>query len=287
MFSLWSFLSGTRKEKKIAVATAAAAADRVPSAADCLYAHALESIFGFLSLAELGAILAVSRSWSAAVGSMRGLDATVESVKAAHPLTGICASGLARHIGTLGMEEDQLVSVTRAELSLIAQRMRSLHTLHCKFALSSSFAGAFHFPPLLTWLDCEISKGVRATEINQLVEAASVDLPKLSIMELNLQQTSATDLPLVTLAPFLANSNLREFGVYYGIIPLQPGHAEVIRSMPQLTRIIGTMDLDDLRALLRRSQLQLQLQKLDFEGLPSAEMVELLHSLPLLSLTWR
>ena len=40
-----------------------------------LYKHALESIFAFLSLKELSAVLAVSHSWSSAVDSMRSLGA--------------------------------------------------------------------------------------------------------------------------------------------------------------------------------------------------------------------
>ena len=59
-----------------------------------LYRHALESIFGFLSLADLSRVLAVSRSWSAAVSSMCSIDVTLESLPAAVPLFELCASRL-------------------------------------------------------------------------------------------------------------------------------------------------------------------------------------------------
>ena len=55
-----------------------------------LHRHALESIFGFLSLEELASTLAVSRSWASAVGTMKRLESTINNSLASRALVGLC-----------------------------------------------------------------------------------------------------------------------------------------------------------------------------------------------------
>ena len=88
-------------------AAAAAAATVQPSRGPQLHRHALESVFACLTLRELNRSLAVSRDWLAAVGSMRSIGATVldgrlDDLTLHTCVAPMCASLLARHIGTVG-----------------------------------------------------------------------------------------------------------------------------------------------------------------------------------------
>src|SRR4051812_47183997 len=69
--------TATRMEEADTIATLAYSQhDATPSSSSMLYAHALESIFAFLSLQELAGILQVCKQWSRAVATMRPLLAT-------------------------------------------------------------------------------------------------------------------------------------------------------------------------------------------------------------------
>ena len=61
-----------------------------------LYRHALESVFKFLTLADLSRVLSVSRSWSAAVRSMKSIGALYDGRSAPYL---IISSPLASHAG--------------------------------------------------------------------------------------------------------------------------------------------------------------------------------------------
>jgi hypothetical protein len=101
-----------------------------PSAAvRLLYRHALESIFAFCGLTELATVLRVSKDWAAAVHSMRPLDGQVGHMQS-DLIPHLCASRLARHVGTLLAVYFQLAA---SPLCLVefAQHMVHLRSLSC------------------------------------------------------------------------------------------------------------------------------------------------------------
>jgi hypothetical protein len=109
-------------------------------AAPQLYRHALESVFGFLSLAELSFVLAVSRDWSAAVGTMRSISAPAPRPSLIWrlpplDLRRVCASRLSRHVSALG-GDCRRVSSDSDTLALLSVRMPHLTSLQCKLDLA-------------------------------------------------------------------------------------------------------------------------------------------------------
>ena len=114
-----------QNREETAVTVSASPSSPVPSVTVAsLYRHALESIFAFLPLTGSGgltSVVRVSSAWSAAVASMRSIQATVRYL----PPRRFHESGhskLARHIGSLDLETALKVTVDNL-LQLIAQRM--------------------------------------------------------------------------------------------------------------------------------------------------------------------
>jgi len=218
-----------------------ARAVRAPATAACLYRHALESIFAFLSLAQLGRVLAVSRSWRSAVSSMRCIDATVESLP-------IGDSRLARHIGTLG-SSDARFAARQTDLHLASLCMSGLHTLCCDMLGPTD--DNLLFPPSLTHLAVRVPDNATSTKINKLIVAIS-QIPKLNSLLLQLQCLHST----VSFAPF-RRGPLRELELQLDMLhrlferTLTQAQADDVRAMPNLTHIHLPFYIGDLRMLLR------------------------------------
>ena len=88
-----------------------------------LYRHALECVFGFVALADLSRVLAVSQAWAAAVRSMKPIDAAVDSERALPGM--IAASPLASHVRHFGSKDAPLV-ISSSDLLLLSRHPISL-----------------------------------------------------------------------------------------------------------------------------------------------------------------
>lgn len=252
----------------------AAAAAQPPAAR--LYRHALESIFGFLSLKGLSAVLAVSRSWSSAVGSMGSIDAAVETLAGPHALMEACASGLARHIGTLGSKSSP-GKLGQESLYLVGLRITRLHTL--RVTLQWSIARSLRFPPSLTKLDLSFGVPNNAPlQINLAILAVN-RLPKLHSLALHLPRlTSAL---AVSFAPLRHATQLQTLRLVFDFgqnLNLQ--QADELRAIPSLTELGWPLSASAMRMLLRPPHDQLPWQKLQTFGPLTDELAGLLARLP-------
>lgn len=115
-----------------------------------LYRDVIEQICGFLGLADLNSVLAVSHEWQAAVGSMRPI-AAVERHPHAERLRRIAASRLARHIGVFG-EQRAPMTITAAQCSALAQSLTQLTAMHISCDIDPTNAAVLQLPPLLRTL---------------------------------------------------------------------------------------------------------------------------------------
>ena len=111
-----------------------------------LYRHALETIFGMLELGDLVPVLAVSRSWSAAVRSMAPINAVCErdewgtlrqrnAFRMLPPIASIVASPLLRHLAAIHISHTithvvgSFTPMTNESLGLLAQHAQHLTSL--------------------------------------------------------------------------------------------------------------------------------------------------------------
>ena len=237
-----------------------------------LYRHALESIFGFLSLAELSPVLVVSRSWCVAVGSMRFIDAAIYKLRAARPLVELCASQLACHIGTLGSEYN-LIALSQEGLYLLGFRMSGLHSLH--YRLPSPLAGPLIFPPSLTELTIRPSDNASAQEVD-LAMAAIGRLSKLATLRL-----WSADETVWTFAALRRSTQLQKLACSWDGA-LTPEQADDLRAIPNLTHLDAVVNAAEIRLLLRAPH-QLRWTKLTTTRHLDAESAGLLASLPSLT----
>ena len=121
-----------------------------PSATHCspamrLYRHALESILGMLTLEDLSRFLAVSREWSAAVRSMKPIDAVLErefkwslgggsACPPLPPVQSIITSPLLRHLAAILISgvAAPWTPLDNASVALLAHHAPNLISLWCK-----------------------------------------------------------------------------------------------------------------------------------------------------------
>jgi hypothetical protein len=97
----------------------------VSSPQSMLYTHCKESVCAFLGLGELGHMLRVSRSWGAAVGSMRSIHAKVHMIVSSDIPPSLCTSGLTHHIGRLDLRN--LAALNGDQLESIARHLPNLY----------------------------------------------------------------------------------------------------------------------------------------------------------------
>ena len=263
-----------RAEGEQQIELAPTAAEQPPVAR--LYRHALESIFSFLPLHDLSRVLAVSRSWQSAVGSMRSIDATV-TVGRSSRSSALFPSRLARHIGTLG-SEDRFAAPSQKDLRRADVQARGLHTLFYKPS-SMPFGLPLFFPESLTQLNVELKSDSDSRDVNAII-AACRPLAKLAALTLSLPHLDS----LVSFAPLRHLPQLRIFSFEVEEDDWQISQAQVneLRSLSQLTDLNCMLSHFELRSILRAPH-QLKWQKLHMYGPTTRELVVLLASLSLLT----
>ena len=237
-----------------------------------LHKHALESIFAFLSLEELSAVLAVSHSWSSAVGSMRSISAVWLT---ADWLFDLSASRLARHIGVLGLA-DTFIRLRRELLYIVSLRMSGLHSLYYRPASSSPIVLPPLFPPSLTLLGIDFHEDTPSSDVNSLM-AVVARIPNLRSLALYMYLPDGIE--DVSFAPLVRSAHLRELDI--GDRELNPQQLNEIRALPSLASLKCCLNPDELSLLLRPPH-QLRLQKLQIFDV-NEKNAQLLASLPSLT----
>lgn len=210
-----------------------------------LYRHALESVFGFLSLPELSRVLAVSRSWSFAVKSMRSIGAQIR-IPALR--SGMHTSALARHVAVWDSND---LTLDVPSLSLLTLHMRSLTSLHCR--LQTKGIRVIEFPPKLIDLTLVFGQPMEAAaDINNAIESVS-RLPLLQSLCVWLYCEEAQQL---NFTPLQSLPKLEEFafawpGVHAEDRSPTDEQIEQVRALPHLLRLNGQPSMPLLCRLLR------------------------------------
>jgi len=231
-----------------------------------LYQHAVESIFVFLDLGELATVVAVDRAWNRAVSSMRSISADLRP-KQSMALVDICASPLARHIGTLSLFKYRGHSIASHEtLYLLYLCMPRLRELSCEFP--KKFAdGAIHFPQTLRSLYL-LQPATLPANTKRLILAAS-RLTQLESFSLNMLDASSELKDLVDLSPFTNSSSLRHISIDKASTnahtPYTPLQLAQLRDIPHLESITSNLVVEEVRVLLKTPH-QLQLKSLFISG---------------------
>lgn len=220
-----------------------------------LYRHALESVFAFVKLADLGRILAVSRSWAAAVRSLKSIAAEVE-----RPLlqpSVLCASSLAPHVATvLWYTPASPIVCGLKEMQLLATRLPSLTSLSCQVVVPQP--QPLPFSAMLVALNLGFTcAATAAPSINATIVIIS-QLPLLNKLALDFPRFYAK-ISFAPLAP-MALIELR-LAVPDGVkSQLTNAQFDQLRLMPQLrTLMVDNVSNPALKRLLRAPH-QLQWQ---------------------------
>ena len=167
------------------------------SPASRLYRHALEAILGMLTLDELIRILAVSRDWSAAVRSMKTINAVIHwdgsrpppgrvIIRRFPPIERLVGSPLLRHLATIHVSQTRglFTSLDNASLGLLAQLAPNLTSLWCELTLTPN--EPLILPANLQSLRLEMFGKYTASAINGVLSSLA-SLPSLSRLTLDLQ----------------------------------------------------------------------------------------------------
>ena len=188
-----------------------------------LYRHALESIFSMLELQDLIQILAVSRSWSAAVVSMKPIHASFKRDAwecrdqnklfrgPLPPVESIVSSPLLRHLAAVHFRNmtGAGVPLDNASLALLAQHTPNLQSLWCTLTLTPN--EPLILPSTLTSLTLQMDRNHTNPAINDVLTALAA-LPSLSCLHLKLsafQQESDVKLGLLAACPSLTDLTLQ------------------------------------------------------------------------------
>jgi len=268
-----------------------------------LYAHALESVFGFMSLRELSVMPRVTRSWGAAALSAKSIGETSVLLLEDNRFVSVakrCVAPLVRrHVATVGAPAIPLY-LTPHSLYLACSLLQGLRTLHCvpPFPLPARL----EFPPTLTHLNLVPCPQSDVAAINSMILAAS-KLPRLGRLSVQFLAFNTA----VDFAPLAAAASDRlhtlELGFHMALVVtlattipgslarrlrfrpedrspdlLQVSHADDLRAMQNLTSIQPPLDKSDLRLLLRPPH-ALRWQALKINEHIDAEIATLLGSL--------
>ena len=234
-----------------------------------IYRHALESICGMLELGDLSRVLAVSRSWSAAVRSMTPTHAVISRDERAsirernvfRPLPRIARiirSPLLRHLAAIqisGLRAAE-TSLTNESIDLLAQHAPNLNALWCKLSLTPN--EPLTLPPKLQLLELELAgmdnddviDGVLTT-LAALSSLSCLRLRLLSLIRRTAIRRTAIQWSILAACPSLTNLTLE---TRYGTRPrLSTDQLEQIRlNLGHLQRFsVGRMETDMLEHLLK------------------------------------
>ena len=239
------------------------------SPATRLYRHALESILGMLTLADLAQIVAVSREWSAAVRSMAPIAATLardsvysKDFRPLPPLARLAASPLLRDLAAVHICHGGALatSLDNASFALLAQHAPNLQSLWGTLTLTPN--EPLILPAKLRSMQLQIDQHYPAASLNGVL-AALAALPSLSELTLRLSAfvaanariaedagESGVDLSILAACPSLTTLVLETGG---SILYLRDAQVEQIRSsLGHLHRIeLRRMPRDMLARLLQ------------------------------------
>ena len=170
-----------------------------------IYRHALEAIFAMLELEDLIQIVAVSRAWSAAVRSMKPINASIEraefgmsrkkckTFRPLPPIARILVSPLLRHVSAIHIEHAGIrytsarawTPLTHASLGLLAQHAPSLTSLWCELKHMRTSIEPLVLPAKLTALNLQFDAKYTYAAINDVLPTVAA-LPSLSCLKLKL-----------------------------------------------------------------------------------------------------
>jgi len=160
-----------------------------------LYQHALQSVFGFLSMCDLSASLRVCRGWKTAALYMGSLEIVMVSSMKSFLVPG--PSALARHIREIGDRSDyhghRFARLNSIELGYFKHRCTHLQALFMTIALPLS-EGPVEFPADLRTLGMCVVGGVGVASSTQQINGLISAIGQLKHLEnLELILPSADD----------------------------------------------------------------------------------------------
>jgi len=183
----------------------------------------------------------------------------------------ISISRLARHLSVLG-KEDAPVDLSLETCCIAALCLKNVRSLYCN--LLSLDGAPVVFPPSLTWLEVYRDEPEPTpSQVNALIVSVA-RLPLLRTAKLNLVHLD----PLISFAPFVGAPCLRELGLFGD--GFRPNHIAEIRTMKNLTNLIGTTRAQDLSQILRAPHELQRWQTLSVKDAVSEEFDEIVASLP-------
>ena len=244
------------------------------SPASRLHRHAMESIFGFLSLEELTVVARVAREWSAATLSMGPLLCAFEAGE--QTTSAVFCAGRLRcwHVSTL-----RLLSIEPSALQLLTDRVPHLTDLGCTVDWVSCYSAVdlLSLPRKLVRLEIRFTFRTHSSWIQPILEAAAqLSLESLFFV---VEQPSSH----ISFSCLQSLRNLRSLTVG-GVGPLSFVQLDEIRSLPWLSSVwLGGMDSQSLCHVLRAPH-GLQWSYFEVQVPVTPAMGECLASLPLVSL---
>ena len=233
------------------------------SPAQRLYRHALESIFAMLKLSDLAHILAVSRSWCAAVRSMKPINASIEfgknssieshPVRLLPPIEDLVASPLLRQLAAIQISHgDESTWLDNDSLVLLTKHVPDLVSLG--FTLVITSMAPLILPAKLQSLNLKLDVNFAGTVVDSVVLAALATLASLARLSLSLSafvRQSPVDLSILAACPSLTDLTLST--KHGGPPTLTNAQLRQIRSsLGHLRRFdVGWMNTDDLARFLQ------------------------------------
>ena len=237
-----------------------------------IYRHAIESILGMLTLADLAQILSVSREWSAAVRSMAPINAALESneheslragkvFRPLPPIESIGVSPLLRHVSVIHIFHTPggFTPFTGGVLAFLAHHAPNLQSLWVRLTLTPN--EPLVLPAKLTSLLLRLNDEYTDATINRVLKALA-GLPSLSQLCLSLSAFSVDNsIQLSILAASRSLTDLTLETCFGSTLSLTLAQEDQIRLyLGQLQRInVGWFNSDKLARLLQppvRAQLR-------------------------------
>ena len=198
-----------------------------------LYAHALHCIFAFLSLAELAAVVQVSKKWCAAVGSV----GPAQIGQNCHDQD---RSPLPRHHSALTRHIYSLILVNLSTMEHSVPQLPNLRSLQAW--IPADGPTVFRFPPRLQTLILSLDKPLSAAETNAILTAVALlqDLKEFELRPYSIDGI-APDVNFALLHPapklthFLIQCPMRCHVAWDGICYWTDQQVADLRALPHLT----------------------------------------------------
>jgi len=243
-----------------------------------LHRHALESIFAFCSLKEMGSVISVCKDWLAALISVSPRNFTLQLTRRAtsHWLLHMCRSRLAaRHIGRL-MGDDDCMPFSAEHIYFVACSLKSLRTMSVLLEASTV---PVQFPPQLQNLTLYLPDRYFQAAANTVLDAVGHlhDLTTLTIVQL------VDDDIIFSFGPLANCPALSSLILSRGLGEFSPEQVQQLRTLHSLRRLVTSgMSCLSFTALLAPGHQLQQLDSLECEGGPP-EDYDALAQLPSLT----